>query len=109
MIGRAAMQHPWIFREIKHYLATGVHLPPPTLEDQWAHIRRHCQREVEKQGCELHAMQSMRMQLMAYSRGMPDAKRLREKFAHVASVAQLDDIAVDNIAQQPKTAQLAPA
>ncbi|MEQ1851899.1 MAG: tRNA-dihydrouridine synthase, partial [Chthoniobacteraceae bacterium] len=109
MIGRAAMQHPWIFREIKHYLATGAHLPPPTLDDQWRHIRRHCAREVQKQGSELHAMQSMRTQLMAYSRGMPDAKRLREKFAHVASLAQLDDIAADNIALHPAGTALAAA
>jgi tRNA-dihydrouridine synthase B len=109
MIGRAAMQHPWIFREIKHYLATGAHLPPPTLDEQWGHIRRHCAREVQKQGSELHAMQSMRTQLMAYSRGMPDAKRLREKFAHVASLAQLDDIAADNIALHPAGTALAAA
>jgi tRNA-dihydrouridine synthase B len=29
MIGRAAIGYPWIFREIKHYLATGQLLPPP--------------------------------------------------------------------------------
>jgi len=30
MIGRAAQGRPWIFREINHYLQTGMHLPPPT-------------------------------------------------------------------------------
>ncbi len=98
MIGRAAMQQPWIFREIKHYLATGEHLPSPALDEIWRHIRRHCVGETQKQGSEIHAMQSMRTQLMAYSRGMPGAKRLREQFAHVASLAQLDDIAAENIA-----------
>ncbi|MGL5286507.1 MAG: tRNA dihydrouridine synthase DusB [Aeromonas sp.] len=29
MIGRAAQGRPWIFREIRHYLATGTLLPPP--------------------------------------------------------------------------------
>ena len=100
MIGRSAMQHPWIFREIKHYLATGTHLARPSLDEQLAHIRRHCAMETARQGNELYAMQSMRTQLMAYSRGMPDAKRLREKFAHVASLAQLDDIAAENIASR---------
>jgi tRNA-dihydrouridine synthase B len=33
MIGRAAHGRPWIFREIAHYLATGSHLPPPTLDE----------------------------------------------------------------------------
>ncbi len=100
MIGRRAMQHPWIFREIKHYLATGTHLAPPALEEIWAHIRRHCAREIAHQGSELHAMQSMRTQLMAYSRGMPEAKRLRASFAHVASLAQLDEITDANIASR---------
>jgi tRNA-dihydrouridine synthase B len=31
MIGRAAQGRPWIFREIAHFLATGEHLPPPTV------------------------------------------------------------------------------
>ncbi|MFX8539103.1 tRNA-dihydrouridine synthase family protein, partial [Acinetobacter baumannii] len=31
MIGRAAIGYPWIFREIKHYTATGETLAAPTL------------------------------------------------------------------------------
>ena len=31
MVGRAAQGRPWIFREIAHFLATGEHLPEPTL------------------------------------------------------------------------------
>lgn len=31
MVGRAAQGRPWIFREIAHYLATGGHLPEPSL------------------------------------------------------------------------------
>ncbi|MEO6739031.1 MAG: tRNA dihydrouridine synthase DusB [Chthoniobacteraceae bacterium] len=107
MIGRAAMQHPWVFREIRHYLDTGTHLPPPSLAEMWTHIRRHCAMEIARQGSELHAMQSMRTQLMAYSRGMPGARHLREKYAHVASLAQLDDIAAENIAQNSTGSQLA--
>ena len=33
LIGRAAQGRPWIFREISHYLATGVELPPPSLQE----------------------------------------------------------------------------
>ncbi|WP_024891474.1 tRNA dihydrouridine synthase DusB [Luteimonas huabeiensis] len=33
MIGRAAQGRPWIFREIAHHLATGAHLPPPSLHE----------------------------------------------------------------------------
>ncbi|MDR6991584.1 tRNA dihydrouridine synthase DusB [Luteimonas sp. 3794] len=33
MVGRAAQGRPWIFREIAHFLATGTHLPSPTLAE----------------------------------------------------------------------------
>ncbi len=41
MIGRAAQGRPWIFREIEHYLTTGVHLPPPSVEEIRAIMVRH--------------------------------------------------------------------
>ncbi len=107
MLGRTAMSHPWIFREIKHFLATGEHLVPPSLEEQWRHICTHCAREIAKQGNELYAMQSMRTQLMAYSRKMPDAKRLRERFAHVASLMEMEEIAAANIAAHPSGVEAA--
>lgn len=100
MLGRAAMSAPWIFREIKHYLATGDVPVPPSLEEQWAHILRHCRWKVEKEGSEPHALAAMRSRLMAYSRGMPDAKRLREGFAHVASLRELEQISKENLDRQ---------
>jgi tRNA-dihydrouridine synthase B len=33
MIGRAAQGRPWIFREIDHFIKTGTHLKPPTIEE----------------------------------------------------------------------------
>jgi tRNA-dihydrouridine synthase B len=33
LIGRAAQGRPWIFREIAHHLATGSHLPAPSLAE----------------------------------------------------------------------------
>jgi len=97
MLGRAAMSAPWIFAEIKHFLATGELLPPPPLEAQWAHIRRHCALNADRRGDEVSAMHAMRSRLMAYSRGMPDAKSLRAKFQHVATLCELDDIAAENL------------
>ena len=41
MIGRAAQGRPWIFREIAHFLAYGVHLPPPTVGEAHAAIVAH--------------------------------------------------------------------
>ncbi len=106
MLGRAAMSSPWIFREIRHFLDTGEVLPPPTLEAQWAHILRHCRWKVEAEGSEPHALAALRSRLMAYSRGMPEAKRLRERFAHLATLSALDEIAAENIAHSAETAQV---
>jgi tRNA-dihydrouridine synthase B len=41
MIGRAAQGRPWIFREIRHYLDRGVHLPAPTVAEARAVIAAH--------------------------------------------------------------------
>jgi nifR3 family TIM-barrel protein len=97
MIGRAAMSAPWIFREIKHWQRTGERLPPPSLEAQWAFIARHCRAVVEREGSESHALASMRTRLMAYSRGMPQAKHLRGRFSHVSSLLELEEIAGENL------------
>lgn len=106
MIGRAAMGAPWIFAELKHGIVNGKPLPPPTLEEQWAIIRRHCQRNAERRGDELSAMHSMRSRLMAYSRGMPDAKALRATFSQVATLGQLDDIIAAHLASVEADAPL---
>jgi nifR3 family TIM-barrel protein len=93
MIGRAAMSAPWIFDQVKHYFATGEHLPSPSLDEKWELIRRHCQLAVEEWGCEDQALRSMRARLMAYSKAFPHAKLLREQFQHVSSLAEIDQIA----------------
>ena len=99
MIGRAAMSTPWIFRETKSYLATGEVVDPPTLSERWKLILRHCELIVREWGAEEPAIRSMRARLMAYSKSMPDAKRLREKFSHVSTVAEVETIAQENIFQ----------
>jgi nifR3 family TIM-barrel protein len=97
MIGRAAMSAPWVFSQTKHYLATGEIPDAPKLPERWNLIVRHCQLAVRQRGAEEPAMRSMRARLMAYSRAMPDAKRLREKFSHVSALAEVETIAEENI------------
>jgi nifR3 family TIM-barrel protein len=104
MLGRAAMCAPWIFREIRHFLETGKILAPLSIQEQWAHILRHCRWKVEREGGEAHALAAMRSRLMAYSRGMPEAKRLRERFAHIATLAELELIAGESIAHAAEVA-----
>ncbi|HEV8422382.1 MAG TPA: tRNA dihydrouridine synthase DusB [Chthoniobacterales bacterium] len=101
MIGRAAMSSPWIFSQTKHYLATSELLPLPEPAEKWALIQRHCELAVEEcrrngpcpANAEDLAMRSMRGRLMAYSKGMPAGKLLRERFQHVSTLAGLKEIA----------------
>jgi len=100
MIGRAAMQNPWVFREAKHYLATGEEGAPVPLDERWALVLRHCRLAVDsaRYGAERHAMMSMRARLMAYCKGFPGAKELRQRLARVESVAEVEDIATASLA-----------
>src|ERR1700710_284712 len=50
MIGRAAIGYPWIFNEIKHFIKTGEHLAPPTIQQRVDVIRQHLHRSVEWKG-----------------------------------------------------------
>src|SRR5437660_638696 len=100
MIGRAAMSAPWIFHQVKQYLATEKMVDPPTLCERWNLILRHCELAVRGWGEEEPAIRSMRARLMAYSRSMSDAKRLREKFSHVSTLAEVEAIAEENILQR---------
>jgi len=97
MLGRGAMSAPWLFREIQAYLDTGLVPDPMPLAEQWAFIQRHCALAVAYSGEEPHTMAGMRSRLMAYSRGMPAAKHLREQFSSVASLDRLAAIAAAHV------------
>src|SRR5207237_3841716 len=104
MIGRAAMSAPWIFRQIKHYLATGKLLPPPPLSERWNVILNHCRAQVREWGVEEPAMRSLRARLMAYSKNLPEAKSLRDKFQYVSTVGQVEEIARQHVLQSKSSA-----
>jgi tRNA-dihydrouridine synthase B len=108
MIGRAAMSAPWIFQQIKHYLASNELLPAPELVQRWNIIIEHCRRHSENWGDEEQAIRSMRARLMAYSKSFPEGKTLREKFQHVSTVAEIEAIA-DHYLPRIGCLQTAPA
>src|SRR5690349_12356158 len=41
MIGRAAIGYPWIFREIKHFIQFGTHLPAPDMSERVSMTVKH--------------------------------------------------------------------
>lgn len=76
MIGRAAIGYPWIFREVKHFLATGEKLPPPTIEERVDVCKRHVQLSVEWKGEKLGILE-MRRHYATYLKGLPNIKEYR--------------------------------
>ena len=50
MVGRATYGHPWIFREIKHYLETGEELPPMGVAERVALAKRHLELSLKYKG-----------------------------------------------------------
>jgi len=76
MIGRASIGNPWIFREIKHYFATGEILPPPTLSEKVDAARQHLRHSIEWKGEKLGILE-MRRHYTNYFRGLPNIKPYR--------------------------------
>ncbi|MDE0859916.1 MAG: tRNA dihydrouridine synthase DusB [Akkermansiaceae bacterium] len=98
MIGRAAMQNPWLFKEAKHFLKTGELLSPPSVKERWSFVIRHCELAVgsDRYGDERHTLMAMRSRLMTYCKGFPGAKPLRQKLSQVKSVDEVRQIALES-------------
>lgn len=78
MIGRATYGHPWIFREIKHYLATGEELPPMSVAEKVELAQRHFLKSIEVKG-ERRGLLEMRRHLNCYFKALDDFKSTRIK------------------------------
>ncbi|MCG9900659.1 MAG: tRNA dihydrouridine synthase DusB [Hydrotalea sp.] len=97
MIGRAAIGYPWIFREIKHYLATGEKLPPPTLTDRIEVCKKHLHRSVAWKN-PVVGVNEMRRHYANYLKGLPNIKEYRNKLVTLTEVGAIDDV-LDEIAR----------
>jgi tRNA-dihydrouridine synthase B len=88
MVGRASIGYPWIFREIKHYLATGELLAPPTMDERVDACIKHLKFSIEWKGPVLGILE-MRRHYTNYFKGLPHFKE--ERMALVTA-HQLEDI-----------------
>ncbi len=88
MIGRATYGRPWIFREIRHYLATGEALPQPSVRERVAIAREHLAKSIEVKG-EYVGVVEMRRHLSNYFKGLPDFKPVRLKLVTLTDIPEL--------------------
>ena len=91
MIGRATFGHPWIFREIRHYLDHGEPMPALTVAEKVALARRHLALSLQYKG-EPRGIYEMRRHLSCYFKGLPDFRDTRMRMVTTLDVTELYDI-----------------
>jgi nifR3 family TIM-barrel protein len=78
MVGRRAIEHPWVFREIRAKLDRGIDLPLPTPDERIAtcleHLAANCASRGERFGCHV-----TRRHLTGYLSGLPGAGQVRRR------------------------------
>ena len=78
MIGRRAIEHPWVFREIRAKLDHGVDVPGPTAAERIALCKRHLLDNVAFRS-EPYGVRVTRRHLSGYLRGLRGAAALRQR------------------------------
>jgi nifR3 family TIM-barrel protein len=91
MIGRATVGRPWIFREIKHYLASGELLPEPTIKEKTDLALLHLEKSLEHKAGN-RAIYEMRRHLSNYFKGLPHFKETRLKMLTTLEVDEIKSI-----------------
>lgn len=76
MIGRAAQGRPWIFRETEHFLNTGEHLLPPTVDEIHQVMLEHLHDLYTFYG-ELTGMRVARKHISWYTKGLSGSAAFR--------------------------------
>ncbi len=78
MIGRGAIDNPWIFRQAKHFLRTGERESPPSLGERIDLLEQHLQLSVEIKG-ERKGVIEFRKHYSGYLKGYPHASQIRQQ------------------------------
>jgi len=91
MIGRAAIGYPWIFNEIKHFIRTGEHLQPPSIEERVKVIRTHLHKSVEWKGMTA-GLNEMKRHYANYLKGLPNIKEFRQKLVLAKTLDEIEEI-----------------
>lgn len=86
MVGRRAIEHPWIFREAKALLEEGHEVPPPSAEERIALCKKHLVMNTEERG-EPAGVRVTRRHLAGYLHGLHGAAALRRELNLCDSLA----------------------
>jgi tRNA-dihydrouridine synthase B len=87
MIGRAAQGRPWVFREMRHLIASGEPIPEPDVTEVRDIIRDHLDALHGFYG-EARGVRTARKHLGWYLAGRPGGEELRRRFVRIESAAE---------------------
>src|SRR6056297_2591475 len=88
MVARGIQGNPFLIKQINYYLKFGKKLPKPSLAEKFSVMKRHLRRTVSNKG-EYTAVREMRSHLSWYTKGMPNASRMRNLIFKQTSEADL--------------------
>jgi tRNA-dihydrouridine synthase B len=88
MVGRASIGYPWVFNEIKHFMATGTHLAAPGIEERVTATRDHLLMSIRWKGEKL-GIAEMKRHYTNYFKGIAHFKDYRTK---LVSTFELNEI-----------------
>ena len=88
MIGRAAIGHPFIFEEVKHYFATGEIIAAPSIEQKVDVAIEHLTNSIKWKGEKLGILE-MRRHYSNYLKGISHVKEIKNK---IVSSLELQEI-----------------
>ena len=91
MVARGAQGNPWLFAQIKAYLAGNTVPEKPELSEVIAMILRHTDLEIAYKG-EAIAIREMRKHVAWYVSGCPGAAKLRNAVNEVETREQLKEL-----------------
>jgi nifR3 family TIM-barrel protein len=94
MIGRRAIEHPFIFREARARLAHARRVPAPELSERVELCREHVTLAIEAYG-ERRAVKLLRRFYPGYLRALPDAPAWIGELKAANSAAEVHDILAD--------------
>ncbi|MEY4128041.1 MAG: hypothetical protein RL737_2230 [Bacteroidota bacterium] len=91
MIGRASIGYPWIFNEIKAFLANGEHLNPPTFKERMEAIEEHLNFSIQWKG-EKVGIAEMKRHYGNYFKGIPHFKSYKSALVMANELAEVQAI-----------------
>ena len=91
MIGRGALGNPWLFKQINHYLETGIRLEDPSFLDKIDLCIRHAS-ELCKIKEEKTAIKEMRTHACYYVKGMPNSTNLKNEINQINNYSDFEKL-----------------